>query len=669
MTLQKKTLIVITLTFIGRFLVLYFASQLIVLGSFAEQENLDTRQNVQRVQSALSDNLDALEGTTRDWSVWDDTYTYIQDKNAAYFSSNLAGNAPMITNRLNLMLFVDANGNTVFEKSLDYRAEKEEPAPDGLREHIYAGSPLLQHSSPESSIKGILSLTKAPMLIASEPIVASDGTGLIRGTLIFGRWLDTREIERFARTTLLGLTLHSVDDPQLPADLQKILPALKQTHSTQVQSISSSSIAGYTMLDDVYGKQTFILKANMPRDVYTRGQDAVRYYSLTSLVIGVAFALVILFFLKSLVLSRLAGLNKSISSIASSGDLSARVSTSGSDELSHLATTMNNMLSALQRSYEDVREGEARYRAVVEQTSEAILLVDTETQRLVQANAAAESLLGYTPKELGSLTLDDILADSEAVPTHTTGNLRQATERRYVRKDGSLVQVEVSDSQITYGGRDVLCIVARDITDRKRADALLRELAMRDGLTGLYNRREMQRLLKEASEQYERCQVGTALILLDVDYFKTVNDTYGHQVGDDVLRWISHLITELVRPEDKVARYGGEELAIVMRDTDTKTAFDVAEHIRQTLEARPFEFVQRLDFDQESDTEDATERKILIPLTLSLGVASMPEDARSEEALLEAADQALYEAKRAGRNRTLLYNETQMRIELSRARW
>ncbi len=668
MTLQKKTFILIILAFAGRGALLYAASQIIVLGSFAEQENHDTRQNVQRVQSALADNLDALEGTTRDWSVWDDTYAYVQDKNESYFTSNLAGNIPMTTNRLNLMLFVDVEGNTVFEKSLDYRNGKELPIPPSLRKHIYPGSPLLSHANPESSIKGILPLSEAPMLIASEPIIPSAGDGLIRGTLIFGRWLDTDEIQHLSRTTLLGLTLQAVDDPQMPADLKTMLPSLLPD-TIQVQTIDSKSIAGYTMLDDVYGKPTFILKADMPRDVYARGQDTVSFYMLALLGIGIVFVLLIMFILQKLVLSRLARLNSDVSSIAASGDVSARVPMSGSDELSHLAGSMNSMLEALQRSHEELKEGEARYRAVVEQTSEAILLVDTETRRLLQTNAAAETLLGYGPNELQDLTLGDIVADGETPATHTTGRLRQASERRYIRKDGSLVHVEVSDSHITYGGRDVLCVVARDVTDRKRADTLLQELAMRDGLTGLYNRREMQRLLKRAAEQYERYKVGSALILLDVDYFKTVNDTYGHQIGDDVLRWISRLITELVRPEDKVARYGGEELAIILPDTDTQTAFEIAERIRQTLEAQPFEFMQRLDLSQDSDLEGARERKVLIPLTVSLGVAGLPEDAHTEEGLLEAADQALYEAKRAGRNRTLVYNETQMRMELSRARW
>src|SRR5438067_12401889 len=95
MTLRKKTLGIIGLMFVGLIIVLYSASQLIVMGSFAQQEDQDTRQNVERVQSALTDNLASLEGTTRDWSIWDDTYAYIKDTNDNYFNSNLANDAPM----------------------------------------------------------------------------------------------------------------------------------------------------------------------------------------------------------------------------------------------------------------------------------------------------------------------------------------------------------------------------------------------------------------------------------------------------------------------------------------------------------------------------------------------------------------------------------------------
>jgi diguanylate cyclase (GGDEF)-like protein len=216
------------------------------------------------------------------------------------------------------------------------------------------------------------------------------------------------------------------------------------------------------------------------------------------------------------------------------------------------------------------------------------------------------------------------------------------------------VDVEVSASLISVSGREVLCILVRDITDRKRAEAVLRELAMRDGLTGLYNRREMQRMLKEEAERYIRYEQPTALIMVDIDHFKSVNDTYGHQVGDEVLRWVAYLMREMVRSVDKVARYGGEELAVILPEARAVDAYDVAERLRNAIASHPFAFT----------LDDEREETVLIPITISAGVACLPDDADSEDTLIEAADQALYEAKAQGRNRTVRCGKLQPRATL-----
>jgi diguanylate cyclase (GGDEF)-like protein/PAS domain S-box-containing protein len=311
------------------------------------------------------------------------------------------------------------------------------------------------------------------------------------------------------------------------------------------------------------------------------------------------------------------------------------------------------MLGALDRSYQKQKENEERYRSVVEQATEAIFLVDEESKRFIEANAASQIMLGYAEEELLGMTLNEIIEPDTtgAMPVQrTTEHLRNVVERRYKRKNGTALPVEVSDSVISYGGRRVLCIVARDITDRKRAEMALRDLAMRDGLTGLYNRREMGRILRELRERNEHSGDSMALILFDVDHFKSVNDTYGHQVGDDVLRWIGRLATELAAPTDSAARYGGEEFAIIMPDSTPEVAYRTAESLRTTLERLPFAF------------EGDDDKRVLVPITISLGVAGLPDDAQTEEALIEAADRALYRAKREGRNRTLCYEQTGPRL-------
>lgn len=171
----------------------------------------------------------------------------------------------------------------------------------------------------------------------------------------------------------------------------------------------------------------------------------------------------------------------------------------------------------------------------------------------------------------------------------------------------------------------------------------LRELAIRDGLTGLYNRREMENVLEKEVDRYRRYGHPTTLVMMDIDRFKKINDKYGHQVGDKVLRWIAHNLRENVRRLDLTVRYGGEEFAIIMPNQTAAEGLRTAERLRKIIATFPIVLVQDSD------------RTIQIPITISSGVAGIPGDAEAEEELVKAADEALYEAKKKGRNRTILF--------------
>lgn len=662
-SLPKKTLGIFGLTLVGLIAVLYVATQIIVLGSFADQETIETRQNVERVRSAIDDNLRLLVGTTRDWALWDDTYTYVQGTNQKYFEENLIDYTSMLGNKLNLMMFVDREARIVLVKGFDYHKDVPIQVPESLRSHIYLGSPLLNHAGTDGEVAGLLSLDEGPMLVVAEPILTSQGEGPPAGTLIFGRFLDDGAISDLSASTLLNISLQPINNPQMGADYRNMLARLTEESPVGVEAINLETIAGYRLYEDVYGKPVLMLRIDMPRDIFARGQQTLQYFVVTLIVAGIVFGVVIVVVLEKLVLARLTRLKADVGEIEARSDMAGRVQLSGDDELSSVATSINSMLTALQRSREEQREGEERYRAVVEQTTEAIFLVDARTGQFLEANAASQILLGYDYDDLLRLTLDTIEVDevdrrTGALATmRTTGTLRLATERQYRRKNGTVVQVEVSDSAITYGGREALCVVARDITDRKKAEAVLRDLAMRDGLTGLYNRREMQRILKEQIERYRNLGKGSALVMVDIDHFKSVNDTYGHQVGDDVLRWISRVAQEMARPEDKVARFGGEEMAVIMPDTDYLGAFELAERLRSAIAAQPFKFMHIVESKAQS---------VMIPITISAGVASIPDDAETMQGLVQCADNALYEAKHRGRNKVIAYaqmrGDSQLRL-------
>lgn len=163
----------------------------------------------------------------------------------------------------------------------------------------------------------------------------------------------------------------------------------------------------------------------------------------------------------------------------------------------------------------------------------------------------------------------------------------------------------------------------------------LHSLATHDPLTGLLNRREFDRILEEETARATRFKRSFSVVLVDLDHFKNVNDTHGHQVGDMVLLHLASLMSSLARSVDRVARFGGEEFAIIELETDEDGALSSAERLRAALEASPCAVPGIAGG---------------LAITLSAGVAVYPKHGDGSESLIRAADRALYEAKALGRN-------------------
>jgi len=175
--------------------------------------------------------------------------------------------------------------------------------------------------------------------------------------------------------------------------------------------------------------------------------------------------------------------------------------------------------------------------------------------------------------------------------------------------------------------------------DRLRHNVQLSlEMAITDQLTGLHNRRYMSRHLDNLVASAKKTEKPIAFVIMDIDYFKSVNDTYGHDTGDEVLKEFASRIAANVRGIDLACRYGGEEFVVVMPDTDVAFAYSVSERLRHSIETTPFRI---------SRAPNA------LSLTISIGIAGLEGMDDSGDALLHRADQALYSAKKSGRNRVV----------------
>ncbi len=406
MTLRRKTLLIIGLALVAVVAAVYAASTLILMGGFANVEEQDTRQNVNRALAALSDDLAELMRSNRDYAAWDDTYAFIEDGNEAYVENNLA-DSTFSNLRLNLIVFVNISGRVVYGKGFDLDNEVEVVVPDSLYQHLTASSPLLQLSDPNSGLTGIVLLPEGPILISSWPIVTSANEGPIRGALLFGRYLSSAEINRLADSTRLSLIVRRLDDEQLPLDFKAARNSLSENTPIAVRPLNEQTIAGYAQLMNIENQPVLLLRADIPRAIYQQGQASMRYFVISLLAVGLVVGIGGIWLLESSVLSRLADLSTQVSGITASSDPSARVAMTGRDELTGLAGTINRMLETLEHARyarqesDALRESERRLRrhtnqlqAVTEVAKIATMLRDPD-QLIAQAVNLIQTRFGF----------------------------------------------------------------------------------------------------------------------------------------------------------------------------------------------------------------------------------------------------------------------------------
>jgi len=293
------------------------------------------------------------------------------------------------------------------------------------------------------------------------------------------------------------------------------------------------------------------------------------------------------------------------------------------------------------------KESELRYRRLFEAAQDGILILDAESGAITDVNPFLINMLGYSREEFIKKKLWEVGAFKDVKASKVAFEALQKNE--YIRykdlplraKDGKLIQVEFVSNVYLVGDEKVIQCNIRDITERKQAqdalvksEALLREQSVRDHLTGLFNRRYMEETLERELLRASRKQLSLGIIMLDVDDFKRFNDTYGHAAGDTILRELGNMLLTYVRGEDIPSRYGGDEFIIVLLDASRDVIRERAELLRQN--------VHNFHIQLEGQTLEA--------VTLSLGIAVFPEDGSTRAAILKAADDALYCAKREGRD-------------------
>lgn len=302
-----------------------------------------------------------------------------------------------------------------------------------------------------------------------------------------------------------------------------------------------------------------------------------------------------------------------------------------------------------QEAEQELRESEERFRRLFEQSLEALIVHDAEG-RIFDVNTETCRSLGYTREELLTLSISDLTDDLlsaeqkrerekaggtlwQRIAAGDPGSQNAVHFGNHKRKDGTTFPIEVRVGGVEYNGQRLILASVRDVTERRELERRLEYRAFHDPLTELPNRELFCDRLEKALEGAGRRREQIAVMFLDLDDFKTINDSLGHEAGDELLKAVAKRLRACLRPSDTVARFGGDELALLLEDIDRDSAEHIAKRIEREL-SRPFSL-------SHSGKQ--------VQVSASVGVALGGHVRASTDDLLRSADLAMYRVKRSNK--------------------
>jgi len=475
-SLRRKTLLIIGITMIGLVGGLFALSRIVLMRGFARLEEDFAGRDISRASSALSNELNTLDQTTSEYATWDLTYDYAKRLRPTYVKTEFP--APTFQElKISFVVIFDTHGHKLFSRGFDLTKGGEMPVPAGLDDHLKPGSLLLSLQDTHGKVAGILDLPGGPALVDSRPILASDATGPIAGTMVMGRLLDAAEIQHLADLTLMPVDAQTLSSTKLSPDFRAAAAAIAKGSPHFIHPLDSQSLAAYQVLDDIYDRPAVIIRVLLPRTIYEQGHTSLIQFLLLLIAAGFVFGAATLYLLERFVISRIANLTENITQIGASGDLSARLDVPGHDELAFLGVAINGMLEDLEKSQIERHEGRARLAVILERMPAILWTTDKELRYTSSMGAALDSLGvksgGLTGKTLSEyFQTDDPQHPSIAAHWRALAGEALTYELHWQKR---VLESHVRPLRGPDGDIVGVIGVALDITDRKQLADQLRQ--------------------------------------------------------------------------------------------------------------------------------------------------------------------------------------------------
>ncbi|ELQ3332738.1 diguanylate cyclase [Pseudomonas aeruginosa] len=626
---------------------IWLLSESILLSRFDREDQQRLQEGATVLRNRLDFELKRHLDIVRTYAWWDASYDFIQRPNETFEQENL--DHEMLDDLgFDFVLFLDDRGHLQLKQwsppAPDQRvlfgapSASDQALLEALQQRAIRLGALDFRGRTDHSLSELLLVDNLPTLLVSVPISNNQGSAPAKGAILAGYFLDRERLANLRE--------------QMQADLQPMpniatdstwKPLRSRSGSTHNQALLSPRrfIGEHVQQVSVQylsssGEPQLRFDITKKRLLYIQGEKAINFFLGASLLVALGAFLVGYLALELWVLRRVQRLNREVAEVGRNAH-SIRLSDFGNDELGQLAGEMNQMLERLEHS-------EARDRAILQSMRDGYFEMDVDGV-ILTVNPALCQLLGQTRETLIGHPYYELLGEDDLARARQPFQraMQSGAGKTFAiplqRADGSLGYFEATVSLIhdLQGELRGYRGIVRDVSDQIAYQQQLLEMAYRDPLTGLGNRKAFDEQLGQALLRAGSGGSELALLYLDLDRFKEVNDRFGHDIGDALLRTVAERVRSTLRQPDKAYRLGGDEFAVLLEDSQENNPQRLAERLLAAL-VQPIALNgERIDF-----------------VTPSIGIALYPRHAGDAEGLVRAADSAMYEAKRQ-RNHYCLY--------------
>ncbi|HBO0406040.1 diguanylate cyclase [Pseudomonas aeruginosa] len=626
---------------------IWLLSESILLSRFDREDQQRLQEGATVLHNRLDFELKRHLDIVRTYAWWDASYDFIQRPNETFEQENL--DHEMLDDLgFDFVLFLDDRGHLQLKQwsppAPDQRvlfgapSASDQALLEALQQRAIRLGALDFRGRTDHSLSELLLVDNLPTLLVSVPISNNQGSAPAKGAILAGYFLDRERLANLRE--------------QMQADLQPMpniatdstwKPLRSRSGSTHNQALLSPRrfIGEHVQQVSVQylsssGEPQLRFDITKKRLLYIQGEKAINFFLGASLLVALGAFLVGYLALELWVLRRVQRLNREVAEVGRNAH-SIRLSDFGNDELGQLAGEMNQMLERLEHS-------EARDRAILQSMRDGYFEMDVDGV-ILTVNPALCQLLGQTRETLIGHPYYELLGEDDLARARQPFQraMQSGAGKTFAiplqRADGSLGYFEATVSLIhdLQGELRGYRGIVRDVSDQIAYQQQLLEMAYRDPLTGLGNRKAFDEQLGQALLRAGSGGSELALLYLDLDRFKEVNDRFGHDIGDALLRTVAERVRSTLRQPDKAYRLGGDEFAVLLEDSQENNPQRLAERLLAALVQPIAQNGERIDF-----------------VTPSIGIALYPRHAGDAEGLVRAADSAMYEAKRQ-RNHYCLY--------------